>query len=486
MKKLLNTIKSAAWFILPLGFLLSLYGYICVGNVPILEAIYATCALYFISPVTDVNNIYVTVGKLIAMAASASILLSVLSSVTSAIRHRWLQRWADSTAVYTDNNLGKQLAAKLKHGYIGGSGQIERTRSHMIMYTGDIANLEFYNANKAAFGDSDVYIMLNEVDPFLMDRPDRISSNVRFFNLNDLMARTYWQQYSLYDAVRKSSEPMRIAVIGYGKVGKAICRYAVLNNIFSVDQAVEYHIWGCGGYNEEHLSGINTMNGDRFVIHHDDIYANAALLESMHRIIVTEESDIELLQFLLYNTAKPEIHHYSDTHVMDKIYASTRFVTFGIMEELLSEECIKEEKLLRAAKLINYDYNHMGEARLPESQNALTAGDEAAIEQEWSSLNGFTRGSNIARADHYRIELQLAKDGACIEELQKLEHTRWCRYHFYNHWSFAPIAKKDAANRLHPLLKPYKELTEEQKKLSGMANRLLHSEIEKIISEQEN
>ena len=46
------------------------------------------------------------------------------------------------------------------------------------------------------------------------------------------------------------------------------------------------------------------------------------------------------------------------------------------------------------------------------------------------------------------------------EELMEMEHIRWCRYHFVNHWSYDKI--RDNRKRNHPMLVSYKELSREE------------------------
>ena len=48
----------------------------------------------------------------------------------------------------------------------------------------------------------------------------------------------------------------------------------------------------------------------------------------------------------------------------------------------------------------------------------------------------------------------------------EMEHIRWCRYHYLNHWRFGETAdgKKDSKNRIHPCLIPFADLPESNKK----------------------
>ncbi len=49
------------------------------------------------------------------------------------------------------------------------------------------------------------------------------------------------------------------------------------------------------------------------------------------------------------------------------------------------------------------------------------------------------------------------------DECRWIEHERWCRFHYLHNWKFNE--KRDNKLRRHPLLKPYEELTDAEKKL---------------------
>ena len=47
------------------------------------------------------------------------------------------------------------------------------------------------------------------------------------------------------------------------------------------------------------------------------------------------------------------------------------------------------------------------------------------------------------------------------EMYRKLDHMRWLRFYIFYNWSYGPI--RDDAERQHPMLCQYEELTQEQK-----------------------
>ena len=310
-KRLVNLFrKKYVWYIIALLFLIiSLTGYL-TGGEDFFTALYAAIILFFFNPVSKVDNTLVMIGKFGSLIVSSGFILKAFSRVFRLIIHRGLSWKKDSTAVYTDNEWGRLLVRQLKHGYLSrgrGHGELMDARFHIFMYSDDTANLSLYDRCREDLkkNGARVYIMLNHTDAFLLDR-DIDSGSPHYFNLYDLMARKYWKDHHLFDAVRRAvssggGKAVRVAIIGYGEAGSAICRYAVLNNIYFPNQVIEYHVWGCAPWQTEFLKGLDLMNGDRIVIH-DENCLNAGeleLLRGMDRVIITQDEHMELLQQLL-------------------------------------------------------------------------------------------------------------------------------------------------------------------------------------------
>ena len=73
-------------------------------------------------------------------------------------------------------------------------------------------------------------------------------------------------------------------------------------------------------------------------------------------------------------------------------------------------------------------------------------------------------------------------EGAEEETIWRMEHIRWCRYHYYNRWSYAK--ERDNANRKHHLLVPFDELPQSEKEKDGIYDDTLRKEIEELITWQ--
>ena len=387
----------------------------------------------------------------------------VFARIKSEIRRRWANRFPDSTAVYTDvPEEGDILLEKLQHGYPGRpeAKRIERAKRIVLLYSDDSLSLEFLSEHKQELSGKKVFVKANDIDLNLLRSLNDYESDVRFFSYHDTVARTYWLENNLYNQIvdRKQDEPYRIAIVGYGVVGKALFKRAFLTNLFSLNQKIEYHLWGCDCVEGSFLSSIDTMNNDRIIVHSCPVEQEIPEFEKMDRIVVADFADpLSLIQTLILYYPSSTIHCYHNgKHKYEVLFGLEKTVkTFGNMTDYLTEENIIDEKLLFNAKLFNFDY-------VFKTSKMAGTPDPEAIETEWNKLNGFLKDSNIARADFYQIEKRLEKEGkAGKEEIKEIEHIRWSRFHFINHWKYNE--KRDNALRHHPCLVPYGDLPKEEK-----------------------
>ena len=213
---------------------------------------------------------------------------------------------------------------------------------------------------------------------------------------------------------------------------------------------------------------------------------------------MTTEPDLELIQALLYLHPEIQIDYY-DPHgaELPAAFAGDRLTAFGRNKDILTEENIKTDVLYRTAKEVNFAYMVNTDTKGEYAWNREDT--EEKMRAEWMKLDGFTKGSNIAAADyevirklvveilginpeemiaHYYETMKAIdawkENGEAepapefekeLETLAEMEHVRWSRYHFVNHWRYKQTedGKKDKLHRWHPLLIPYSDLTEEEK-----------------------
>lgn len=469
---MLEKVKSIIFRLSWIPLILGLIGYVPVGRLPFWDGLYASIALYFLNPVSDISNIWVLLAKYTAVIVIASVIFEILGRVYRRLSLWYLQRKPDSTAIYSDSPLGEMLLPNIRHGFCAESDdRIEKAAEHILLFTDDRKNLDFYARHQKDLQGRKVYLLLNEIDSFLL-RNDS-GEDVHYFNLNEMLARDYWKQYHLYDAALKG---YRIAIVGFGAAGKAIFKMGYLNNLYSPGQQIEYHIFGASACDAAFLKELNCANRDRIIVCDETWDSRASEIARMDRVILTEESSmIPAIQQLLYENPGACIHCCSrEGTSYEAIYDAAHMISFGDMRTILTEENIKKEKTWRQAKLFNYDYVLRSRgAALPEHY-------EADMEQEWRKLNGFTKGSNIARADHYWIEKRLIEEDPSVTQvqLQEMEHIRWCRFHYLNHWTYG---SKDKTNRRHDLLVPFEDLAPAEQQKDGFYCAAIKEEIEKML-----
>ncbi len=479
MKKIQHLINTFCW----VPFLAAFIGYSFfpggegTETLPFLEAVYASAALYFVNPVADNLNGFILFADISAIIVTTSLIISALSHLFGSFSRWWIRKWPDSTAIYTDNTRGYMLADSCKHGYTCEAGEyckIEKTKDHIIMFSDDLKNLSFYTENAKALRKGRVFIILNRVDLLLLN--SAIADNVHFISINDLIGRKYWKEHGLYDeiCVADPPQPYRIAIIGFGDIGKSIFKYAFLNNIYDLNQKIEYHIWGFNDKDVHFLENLDFVNEDKVILHDDEHRDEYDILSTMKRVIVADGDVIDILQDLLYENLELNIHCFSaEGGSFTNFFKAESISSFGDLSDVLTEESIKNEKLYAQAKLVNYDYI------LRYTASELPSNYMEVAEKEWTEASCFSRGSSIARADFYRIEKKKKEDGASSDTINRMEHLRWARYLYYNRWSYGE--KKDERQRKHPLLVPFDNLSEADRKKDGIYNSTLKEKIENLI-----
>ena len=118
----------------------------------------------------------------------------------------------------------------------------------------------------------------------------------------------------------------------------------------------------------------------------------------------------------------------------------------------------------------------------------------AAHPVPWRELSPFLQQSNIAAADHLDVKARillrenapadLSKDDFRIayeqyralmpekaDFFREIEHRRWLRFYQLYNWQYS--SRRNDALRLHPMMLPYEQLSEEERKKDDFAWELL-------------
>lgn len=453
MKKRREILKKCIPLLAALPFLMGTAGYWIAGE-KAADALYYSVGLYGLNLNSSAINIWIEIARWTAPLVVGAGIATAVQRVYDHIHSRIVCLHKDATAVYSRSEAGKLLKEMLPHAVLCEDRLLGRGKEHVIMLDNDEETLSFYQKNKEKLSGKKVYLCLKEIDQNLLEG----NFEVIFFNVNDVIARSFWKQYRLWDRA-KGHEGWQIAILGFESLGQELLYYALLLNLFSLKQQVHYHVFGESRLYQASHHSFQPMNQDRVIFHGPKYHDSWELLERMDHIVVASPLDIELIQVLLCRCPRARISYYSPQNgKLEEFIGVGRLEPFGRDEDVYTEKNIKTDESYRMAKEVHAHYV-FGPEGAEEWQKELSFG----------KLDGFTKGSNISVADFKEVVQQLRQPGGIWipeQELAELEHIRWCRYHLLNHWKYGvlPDGKlKDPKQRIHSCLCPYACLPEEEK-----------------------
>ena len=478
IKILKKIIDKAFWF----PFLLGLCGYWLLEGVPFWNSIYASVALYFVNPVVDESNGIILTAKLLAALVTTTFLLGKLMDAWERMKHFFINLSYNSACIYSDTELGDILAKSMPNSYLCKDIQNKkefRSRDHIFMYSDEKKSLNTYLENKEKLLGKRVYIGLRDIDPFLLN--DEKSTDIHFFNPFELTARRYWAKYDLFDLVVVENKEVQIAIPICNRMGMEILRYGYLNNLYSTSQSIHYHVWGCNAHQKDYLEKLTMINRDKIHAYDREWRYDIRMIAEMDRIIITEENPVPTVEELLFVNSAARIFYFSERKLgFSHVLKTKNIVEFGNVEDIFNDDSIRNEKLYQIAKYIHFDYCLTQDNNA--DNNAIDSDDyKEKMEKNWRELDGFLKGSNIARGDHCWIEFRLEERSTAIEEIREVEHTRWCRFYYINNWTHGET--KNSEKRVHTLLVPYSELPDSEKVKDAFNFDWIKDEIKKLLSE---
>ena len=453
------------WGFVVVFFALATAGYLVAGESLDNSVYYAIQMFLMEYSEVENGNILINIGRFLCPIMTATGIFALLRNFFRAVADGIVSRMKDATAVYYDTGEMCELGKGFKHPILMGKKVNKKAKAHVLMFDKDIDNLTFYGEMEKNLEEgSKVYIKLEEMESKLLKK-----SKVYYFNINEIIARRYWQERNLLEYLADGKMNMKIAIIGFDALGQNILDYGLMNNIYSLKQSIQYHVWGESRLYRNMLGDFDKMNGDTITYHDTDWREDVGELKGFDRIIIAQETSIEMIQALLYLSCDAEIDFYNPSGAeLPAVYMGDKLTAFGVLENVLTEETIKTDKLYRSAKEINYNYEVTTDTT---GTYTWTRPDvEEVMEEKWEELSGFHKGSNVACADYHNIRLlimaSLGMDKAKLTEeqeemLAEMEHVRWSRYHYVNHWHYSE--KRDNSKRLHHLLVPYDKLPQVEK-----------------------
>ena len=355
----------------------------------------------------------------------------------------------------------------LNAGFPNPISKIETHKDSFFFFMGDSLWNNYIQGLDVAEKGFQTYCMAN-VDE------EKLPLNLHLFSREEVLGRCYWQNNPL-----KNSENV-VILIGCGSAGSALLERALLTNVFEVGRAVSYHVFedtaDFQGIHQELIDAMSAekTDGDVLLFHKERWSADPDLILDAHRIIICADSDQVNLN--TYETLKKWFVSKGTIHI--RLSKSMPGISsFGGREEILTPELVMKDALNRQAVLMNDIYN-----------------EGSSNPTQWQDLSRFLRESNIAAADHLLVKVRFLLEEEELTSLtledcrrayekylqlhpykadvfRKMEHRRWMRFSQMYNWKYSPV--RNNALRHHPLLLPYDQLPEEERKKDDFAWEML-------------
>lgn len=416
-------------------------GYILAGEM-FSNALYAAFALYFTNPISDAYNIFVEAARWTAPLVTATAILCVLQSVWDALRYRIkLLRKKDSVAVYSDSECHIEFSKDVSVIYPGDRFK-SYARSHIMMFSSDEKNLQFYEEHKDELADGEVFIAIKDIECSFLNS----LGNITVFDINATIAGMLWKEISLWNI---GFSVYNIVIWGDNILTGNIISTGLQLNLFSRNQKVIYHVITDNANFKVRHSELRLMNNDEIHYHNKDDSNIWNLISEADIVIVPDVPDAEMMQTIVVKAGDSKVYYYSP-HSGDLVsyFSQGSIIPFGRDDMVFTDDNIRRFKLFCKAVKLNEHYANLYNT-----------------ERNWNALSGFLKGSNISAAAFGEVLFDL-NSRISEEEQAELEHIRWCRFYFLNYYTFGIPKngkKRDDKRRIHKDLVAYNELDQAEK-----------------------
>lgn len=462
------------YILLALPLALGIVGYYFIDGRPFLQSVYISFKLYGMGGEELPPNTAIELARWLGPVATAGGVVIVVKFAQRSVLNLFAYMKGNSTAVYGPENEKQPVLKQLGADGIDGRKNFVSAHRYILLNSED-ENLTFFDKYKKEIGDRDVYAQCDGLSAQTVS-----AHNLKLFCKEETAASVFWKQHCIYSLSKQHLHQLKIAFIGFEKLGKEVLLSALQNNIFSPEQQIDYHIFGeaddfCNIYHQ-----LNQLD-DNVIFHYKQWHEQIDFINSMDMVIVLQqENQSDLIRKLLLSTQCEKLYvFYAAQYSESLLESSDRIVNFLWKKVAENPKNIMEIALFDAAKKINLRYAHIYSGIAETEYNK---------QDQWQKLDTFTRYSNISAADYHDIQKQIVKaenQGPCLENisekwfetLSELEHIRWCRYHCINNWKYGIPAEgnKDAEKRIHSLLVPYSCLSEQDKDKDRENVRILFS-----------
>ena len=437
--------KMLKLFFIAVPFVLGIIGYLNVPSINLSSALYNALRLYGLNTDTNEINLLIEIARWTAPFVTMSVILYYIKDLWYKLIYILRAFKKNSCSVYGTNSHAAYFLGSLGTDGIKGSITRLRKSKYHVFFTDSIRDVIEVINNKS------IKRMMEKNSKncqfiFRVPWDSNVSfkrSDIHSFSVEENCSIKYWE-------ANLASKNEKIAIIGSKTYCEAILDKGLQFNILSENQNIEYHIWSDIQYDKtrKYLDDALAMTGDKVLVYKDTWENHLPLLETMDRIVVTYENcdNLSIGMRLLNTLLNSKIHVYSNYDVdMDALFDSDRITCFGGMEDIISREVIIRESLRTTAKKIHQHYI-----------------DQYPTIPQWEELSNFLVNSNISTAAYFQVIEKLYRDGISKECLNKLEHIRWCRFHYLYNWRYGKV--KDLNKKTHPCLVSFEKLSIEDKK----------------------
>ena len=460
---------------IPVVFLLPLIiGLVCYmrAGVPFSDALYYAVDLYLfdfcevdLAGLCAQDRVWVEPGleivRWMAPLMTATAVLLQFQKSYKWLRAHLVSLFPKSTIIYGDTEKGRVLCNHIRRAALCTGAPIRCAARHVLMFDSDFDSLNFCSRYRSRFRGKEVFICMNgagatSLKESYLNGDGQEQMSIRFFNYSDTVARLFWKKCALWQSGKKE---WKIAIVGFEALGVRMLETALQLNLFDQDQCIEYYVFGDSGSYQYSHANMKLMNKDCIYYYALDSREQWECMSKMDMIILTKEFGPEQVQAIL-GCSSCEVYTYSpDGNGLSTYFSSRRLHIFGEYQEVLTEENIMSDKLYKNAIELNAYF-----AKLYFDSSVDTQEQKQA---EWSRLSGFLKNSNISAADFGEVIRSLSKEDNDMDLFARLEHIRWCRFHFLHYWNYGipkDGSNKDEEARIHWCLRAFDDLKPEDQK----------------------
>lgn len=291
------------------------------------------------------------------------------------------------------------------------------------------------------------------------DGPDEaLPANVVPFSDAECCARLYWQARPW----RASGE--RAVLIGDGSFARAL----LVQGMLTAPPDCSFDVFGnWTQWRAEHWAlddAPETSLALRF--REDDWRARPDLLRDASRVVLCADGEAANREALFVLRRSYPVRGAVDVKCAGGFHQG---YCFGQPEALFTPELVMKQSLNRRARALHELYRDSVDYPVPA----------------WEALSDFLKRSNLAAADHLLTKLRWLLPEEDIREItpracaraadrfealspeerercRTIEHARWVLFHALDNWRYAPV--RDNAAREHPLMVPYEQLNEAERR----------------------